>query len=77
MKQVDIIISSGINHIGGPLGTLKRILSKKDYFESRGYKVSVFTFDSVLRGPYEDILIGSEYSADYDSRGYLTAFELI
>lgn len=55
MKQVDIIISSGINHIGGPLGTLKRILSKKDYFESRGYKVSVFTFESVLRGPYEDI----------------------
>ncbi len=55
MKQVDIIISSGINHIGGPLGTLKRILSKKDYFESRGYKVSVFTFDSVQRGSYDDI----------------------
>ena len=55
MKQVDIIISSGINHIGGPLGTLKRILTKKNYFESRGYIVSVFTFDSVKSGPFEDI----------------------
>lgn len=55
MKQVDIIMSSRINHIGGPMGTLKRILKNKDYFKSRGYHVSIFTFESIDFGPFEDI----------------------
>ena len=55
MKQVDIILSSSINHIGGPVGTLKRILKNKDYFESRGYAISVFTFESIALGPFNSI----------------------
>lgn len=55
MKSVDIIISSSINWIGGPVGTLKRILNNKEYFEFRGYHISIFTFESVVSGPFEDI----------------------
>ncbi len=55
MKQVDIIMSSRITHIGGPMGTMKRILKNKEYFEKRGYHVSIFTFESVELGPFEDI----------------------
>ena len=55
MKQVDIIISGYINAIMGPVGTLKRILKNKEYFENRGYQVNIFTFESVAVGPFSDI----------------------
>lgn len=37
------------------MGTMKRILKNKDYFESRGYDISIFTFDSIGIGPFENI----------------------
>ena len=55
MKKVDILFSADINHIGGPMGTMKRILKNKEYFESRGYQVSIFEFGSISKGPLEDI----------------------
>lgn len=55
MKKVDILISANINHIGGPMGTMKRILKNKEYFESRGYKVSIFDYGSIEYGPLEDV----------------------
>lgn len=50
-KQVDIIRPGSINSIIGPVGTLKRILKNQDYFNSRGYEVTVFSQESVQIGP--------------------------
>lgn len=50
MKQVDIIRPCSINAIVGPIGTLKRILKNRAYFEERGYNVSLFTDESVALG---------------------------
>lgn len=50
MKKVDIIRPCTINAIVGPIGTLKRILKNKDYFEDRGYKASLFTNESIILG---------------------------
>ena len=47
MKEVDIIRPCSINAIIGPIGTLKRIIKNKDYFEGRGYKVSLFVNESI------------------------------
>ena len=55
MKTVDIILSGRINAIMGPVATLKRILKNRDYFADRGYQVNVFTFDSIDKGPFDDI----------------------
>ena len=55
MKTVDIIRSGNINAIMGPVGTLKRILIYREYFESRGYQVNVFTFNSIGKGPFTNI----------------------
>lgn len=51
MKQVDIVRPGSINAIIGPVGTLKRILKNQDYFNKRGYQVTVFTNESVKIGP--------------------------
>lgn len=48
MKKVDIIRPCSINAIVGPIGTLKRILKNKDYFEKRGYDVSLYVNESVI-----------------------------
>lgn len=37
------------------MGTMKRILMNRDYFESRGYHVSIFTFESIELGAFDDI----------------------
>lgn len=50
MKQVDIIRPCTINAIVGPIGTLKRILKNKEYFENRGYNVSLFVNESIALG---------------------------
>lgn len=55
MKTVDIIRSGNINAIMGPVATLKRILTYREYFEQRGYQVNVFTFNSIGKGPFTDI----------------------
>lgn len=55
MKTVDIIRAGNINAIMGPVATLKRILAYREYFESRGYLVNVFTFDSINKGPFQTI----------------------
>ena len=51
MKKVDIIRPGSINEIIGPVGTLKRILKNQDFFNSRGYQVTVFTNESIQIGP--------------------------
>ena len=51
LKTVDIIRPGSINAIIGPVGTLKRILNNQDYFNNRGYQVSVFTNESIKFGP--------------------------
>ncbi len=51
MKQVDIIRPGSINAIIGPVGTLKRMLKNQEYFNSRGYQVTVFTNESIKIGP--------------------------
>lgn len=51
MKQVDIIRPGSINAIIGPVGTLKRMLKNQDYFNARGYHVTVFTNESIQNGP--------------------------
>lgn len=50
MKKVDIIFPGNINATIGPVGTLKRMLADRDYFQSRGYDITVFTYDTVQRG---------------------------
>ena len=50
MKRIDIIRPGSINAIIGPVGTLKRMLSHKAYFNERGFDLSVFTDDSVVHG---------------------------
>lgn len=54
MKQVDIIRPGSINAIIGPVGTLKRMLKNQEYFNSRGYHVTVFTDESIEIGPIQD-----------------------
>ena len=53
MQYIDIIRPGSINAIIGPVGTLKRILKNQDYFNSRGYDVSVFTNESMKIGPIQ------------------------
>ncbi len=55
MKNVDIIRPSSINAINGPIGTLKRMLSHKDFFCSRGYSVTLFANESLKQGGYSDL----------------------
>lgn len=56
MKQVDIIRPSSINAIIGPVGTLKRMLKNQEYFNSRGYEVTVFANESLQIGPIKEPL---------------------
>lgn len=53
MKQVDIIRPGAINAIIGPVGTLKRMLKNQEYFNSRGYQITVFTNESINIGPIQ------------------------
>lgn len=53
MKQVDIIRPGSINAIIGPVGTLKRMLKNQEYFNSRGYQLTVFTNESIAIGPIQ------------------------
>lgn len=55
MKEVDIIRPCSINAIIGPIGTLKRILKNKLYFEGRGYDVSLFVNESIVHQRPVDI----------------------
>lgn len=50
MKTVDIIRPGSINSIIGPVGTLKRMLKYRSFFEEKGYDLTVFTNDSILVG---------------------------
>lgn len=50
MKTIDIIRPGSVNAIIGPVGTLKRILKNRAYFQSRGYDVSLFTDESISIG---------------------------
>lgn len=49
-KIVDIIRPSSINAIIGPVGTLKRILGDRLYFEGRGYSPTIYTYESYIQG---------------------------
>ena len=42
------------NSIIGPVGTLKRLLSNQDFFNSKGYDLTVFTDDSLSFGPFKE-----------------------
>ena len=55
MRQVDIIRPSSIKAINGPIGTLKRILKNKDYFNSRGYEVTLFVNESLQQGAFTEV----------------------
>lgn len=50
MKKIDIIRPSSINAIIGPVGTLKRMLGNREYFEEHGYDLTVFTYDTINEG---------------------------
>lgn len=50
MKAIDIIRPCSINSIIGPVGTLKRMLGDRFYFENRGYDLTVFTDESLQNG---------------------------
>lgn len=52
VKKVDIILSGSINAIIGPVGTFKRMLGDRKYFENRGYDISVYTSESIIHGAY-------------------------
>ena len=54
MIKVDIIRPGSINAIIGPVGTLKRMLKNQEYFNSRGYDVTVFTNESISIGPIKE-----------------------
>ena len=54
MKTIDIIRPGSINAIIGPVGTLKRMLKNQEYFNSRGYEVTVFTNESINIGPIKE-----------------------
>lgn len=54
MIKVDIIRPGSINAIIGPVGTLKRMLKNQEYFNSRGYEVTVFTNESINIGPIKE-----------------------
>lgn len=45
MKRVDVIFPAYINATIGPTGTLRRLLTNKEYIASRGYELQVFTYD--------------------------------
>ena len=45
MKNVDIIFSSSLNSIIGPVQTLKRIISNHPFFFENGYVLTLFTLD--------------------------------
>lgn len=53
MKKIDIIRPGSINSIIGPVGTLKRMLGDRTYFEERGYDLTVFTNESFQNGGYK------------------------
>lgn len=50
MKKIDIIRPGSINAIIGPVGTLKRMLEDRIYFENRGYDITIFTDESLRVG---------------------------
>ena len=54
MTEVDIIRPGSINDIIGPVGTLKRMLKNQEFFNERGYKITIFTNDSIERGPISE-----------------------
>lgn len=54
MIKVDIIRPRSINAIIGPVGTLKRMLKNQEYFNSRGYELTVFTNESINIGPIKE-----------------------
>src|SRR5690606_1204356 len=49
MKKVDIIMSTTLKSIIGPVQTIKRIINNKSFYQNNGYEISVFTNDD-LRG---------------------------
>jgi len=51
MKKVDIVNFGSIHSITGPVANLRRILNHKQYFEDRGYDVTVIANDSFIIGP--------------------------
>ena len=50
MKKIDIIRPGSINSIIGPVGTLKRMLANRTYFESRDYDLTVFADEALQNG---------------------------
>lgn len=48
MKKVDVIFPCYINATIGPTGTLRRLLSNKDYIKKRGYEIDFFTYDYLV-----------------------------
>lgn len=44
-KKIDVIFPAYINAPIGPTGTLRRLLANKDYLQSRGYELNIFTAD--------------------------------
>lgn len=47
MKQIDVIFPVYINAPIGPTGTLRRLLSNRDYLQSRGYHLNIFTLETL------------------------------
>lgn len=45
MKNVDVIFSSNLNSIIGPVQTLKRIISNHSFFLENGYDLTLYTLD--------------------------------
>lgn len=48
MSQLDVVIFGSLSRPMGPAGTMRRILKNKEYFDSRGYHMSIFSSDGLV-----------------------------
>lgn len=68
MKKIDIIRPGSINSIIGPVGTLKRMLGDREYFENRGYDLTVFTDESLKNGGVKLPPTDNEVRSTFDNK---------
>lgn len=48
MDQLDVVIFGSLSRPMGPSGTMRRILKNKEYFDSRGYNMSIYSSDGLV-----------------------------
>lgn len=48
MKQLDIVIFGSLSRPMGPAGTMRRMLKNREYFDNRGYDISICSSDGLV-----------------------------